>query len=278
VKFSQITCALSNTVFRVTHGKENLLLRLYGSTDHGLFDRQQEVEGASFVASKGFGPQVMNTFEDGRVEEWLYGRAPSHEEMRTAENIRKIASKLRSFHDRTGLNHNDLHHNNMLLTEKGDVEFLDFEYATSADPALDIANHFNEWMYPYTGDAPHLFQLRFYPQLCQQREFCEAYLGKSKGKGSLVDDFLKEVDRRRVDSHEFWVKWADSNPCEFNEKYGKARRELLESCMESESAHLVQVPRSISPPAVFQHAAHVAKTLALLKVPEPEPVHSAELC
>jgi len=230
MEISQITVACSNSVFRVSCGEEKVLLRIYGSTEHGIFRREDEVKRARFVAGCGFGPQVLVNFDEGRVEEWLEGRAPTHKEIRTEEAIRLIARKLREFHDRTGLNHNDLHHNNMLMRD-GDLQILDFEYSGDLDPAYDIANHFNEWMYPYCGDEPHLYQQWLYPSLPQRRSFCSHYLG-SKGKGTLVDDFLWEVERRQQDSHAFWVRWAESSPSEFNTKYGMARKQLLRGVVD----------------------------------------------
>ncbi|CAE7558705.1 unnamed protein product [Symbiodinium necroappetens] len=226
IHFQHLTVACSNTVYKVACGEEKLLLRVYGSDDHGLFRRPHEVERARYVASCGFGPQVLHTFEEGRIEQWLEGRSPTYEEIRTEESIRRIACKLREFHDRTGLNHNDLHHNNMLMTER-ELHLLDFEYSNSLDPTYDIANHFNEWMYPYTGPNQHLYQLGLYPSLAQRRLFCSYYLGSPRGKGAVVDDFLAEVEKRRQDSHEFWVRWADSTPSSFNRDYADARRKLL---------------------------------------------------
>jgi hypothetical protein len=148
--------------------------------------------------------------------------------MRSEEAIPVIARKLRKLHDDTGLNHNDLHHNNMLFSRDGKVEFLDFEYSGPADPTYDIANHFNEWMYPYTGPNPHLFQIGLYPSFAQRRLFCEGYLGNTAGKGAVLDDFVQKVEGRRQDSHEFWIRWADrTGPSEFNDLYAKARRTLL---------------------------------------------------
>ncbi|CAE7435485.1 unnamed protein product [Symbiodinium sp. CCMP2592] len=215
IQFQHLTVACSNTVYKVACGEEKLLLRVYGSDEHGLFQRPHEVSRARYVASCGFGPQVLHTFEEGRIEQWLEGRSPTYEEIRTEESIRRIACKLREFHDRTGLNHNDLHHNNMLMTER-ELHLLDFEYSNSLDPTYDIANHFNEWMYPYSGPNQHLYQLGLYPSLAQRRLFCSYYLGSPRGKGAVVDDFLAQVEKRRQDSHEFWVRWADSTPSSFN--------------------------------------------------------------
>jgi len=227
VRADQLTCALSNDVYRVSHGSEKVLLRIYGSADTCYLTRQREVQQARFLASFGFGPKILHAFEEGRVESWIDGGTPSNAMMRSPGAIRAIAQKLRSLHERTGLNHNDLHRNNMLFGEEGTVEFVDFEYSAPADPTYDLANHFNEWMYPYTGTNQHQFRLGLYPNIAQRREFCSAYLGNPRGKGALVDDFLEEVERRSQDSHGFWVAWAERNPNEYNILYARARRTLL---------------------------------------------------
>jgi choline/ethanolamine kinase len=228
IQVNQINCALSNNVYQVANGNEKLLLRIYGSTDHGIFKREDEVRQTCKLGALGFGPKILSTFDDGRIESWIEGFTPSNQFMRSNAAIQVVARKLRALHDKTGLNHNDLHRNNMLCQADGSVEFLDFEYSGPADPAYDIANHFNEWMYPYIGQDDHLFQLQLYPNLFQRRLFAASYLGDTAGKGSIVDDFLAHVEKRRDDSHEFWIAWAEKQPSDFNNLYARARRSLLE--------------------------------------------------
>eukprot|EP00933_Yihiella_yeosuensis_P028766 TRINITY_DN22587_c1_g1_i1.p1 TRINITY_DN22587_c1_g1~~TRINITY_DN22587_c1_g1_i1.p1 ORF type:complete len:307 (+),score=44.94 TRINITY_DN22587_c1_g1_i1:37-957(+) len=232
IQFNRIACALSNTVYMVSkheNSDDRLLLRIYGPAEHNLFSREDEVQRACFLSSRGFGPQILHTFEIGRIETWIHGRSPRHEEMKTPDAIKMVAQKLRTFHDRTGLNHNDLHHNNMMFTPDRDIQFLDFEYSGPVDPTYDIANHFNEWMYPYTGLEPHLFNLGLYPSLAQRRDFIDHYLGGGGAKGALIDDFVEEVERRTQDSHAYWINWAERSPNEFNDKFAEARRALLRS-------------------------------------------------
>eukprot|EP00933_Yihiella_yeosuensis_P053301 TRINITY_DN5151_c0_g1_i1.p1 TRINITY_DN5151_c0_g1~~TRINITY_DN5151_c0_g1_i1.p1 ORF type:complete len:331 (+),score=57.83 TRINITY_DN5151_c0_g1_i1:205-1197(+) len=243
VHFSQIACALSNTVYCVSRSEssnEKLLLRIYGSAEHNLFQREDEVEQACFLSSRGFGPQVLHTFETGRIESWIHGRTPSHTEMRSPEVMKRVAQKLRSLHDKTGLNHNDLHHNNMMITPDGDVEFLDFEYSSAADPTYDIANHFNEWTYPYDGTNPHLFNLGLYPCLAQRRDFIHHYLGGKGAQGALVDSFASEVEKRTQDSHAYWIEWAKRTPSEFNDKFAAARSTLLRDSKIASPSEVIQ--------------------------------------
>lgn len=256
VRADQLTCALSNEIFKVSHGSEKVLLRVYGAADGCDVAREKEVSRAKFLASFGFGARILHEFNGGRVESWIDGRTPSNSMMRSNGAIHAIAQKLRALHDKTGLNHNDLHRNNMLFTDKGAVEFVDFEYSSPADPTYDIANHFNEWMYPYTGPDQHQFQLSLYPSLPQRREFCSAYLGNPSGKGALVDDFLDEVERRTLDSHAFWVAWAEQNPNEFNTRYAQSRRIFLDGLMNPEA-----VPSTPEARKVLQDMANSLGTL-----------------
>lgn len=230
VKLTQIMCALSNKVYCASHGDQKVLLRIYGSTEHGLFTREDEVQQSSFLGNLGFGPKVLYAFEEGRIETWVDGRTPSNEAMRKPAAIRQVAKKLRALHEEAGVNHNDLHRNNMLFSPDGNVELLDFEYSGPADPTYDIANHFNEWMYPYEGEDQHIPRIDLYPNLVQRRDFCSEYLklGDARGKGAVLEDFLEQVERRRDDSHLFWIDWAERTPNEFNDKYAQARRELVQ--------------------------------------------------
>lgn len=264
IRAEQLTCALSNEVFKVSHGNEKVLLRIYGSAETCNVAREGEVRQAKFLASCGFGPKILHAFHGGRVESWIEGRAPSNSMMRSSGTIQSIAQKLREMHDKTGLNHNDLHRNNMLLADEGTVEFLDFEYSGPADPAYDIANHFNEWMYPYTGNDQHQFKLILYPSLEQRREFCSAYLGNPSGKGAIVDDFLEEVERRSKDSHAFWVAWAEQNPNDFNDAYARARRTLLHGNVGLENSQAM--PHA---PEAHQVLQNVADSLGNLSTLQP---------
>jgi len=230
----------SNEVYCASHGDQKLLLRVYGSTAHGFFAREEEVRRSRTLGDLGFGPKVLHSFDEGRIEAWLDGQTPSNEAMRSPEGMRNIAKKLRSLHDKTGMNHNDLHRNNMLFMPDGRVEFLDFEYAGAADETFDIANHFNEWMYPYTGPEQHIPHQGLYPSRAQRREFCSQYLGETAGRGHVLDDFVEQVERRGQDSHAFWIAWAErTGPSDFNDLYAKARRKLLREERTLPDAHPV---------------------------------------
>merc|ERR1712176_1556922 len=54
-------------------------------------------------------------------------------------------------------------------------------------------------------------------------------MGNAEGKGA-VDDFLEQVERRRDESHAFWIDWAErTGPSDFNDLYIQARQTLLQN-------------------------------------------------
>ena len=116
VTISRMEQAITNEVYRLSHRGEHLLLRLYG-VDHD--HRAEEVRQAKWFGEIGVGPRVMQTWENGRLEEWIDGSPMTHAQMRTPEASSALAKQLRLFHQRTQMNHNDLHFNNVLVMPDG---------------------------------------------------------------------------------------------------------------------------------------------------------------
>jgi len=217
-------------------GRERVILKVYGGGEAaGYFTRDAEVANAKAIGKLGLGPQVLYTFDEGRVEEFVDGRPLTHDEMCEPSTSRALARALARFHRVGAMSHNDVHCNNVMLTPDGKLVLIDFEYAGPVDAAYDIANHFCEWMYPYAGPEPHMFREELYPSLDAQRNFVRAYLsemdGEAEGEGSgaggeRVDELLSMVSGRARDVHAFWVRWAKlTGPSEFNDAYGRARAE-----------------------------------------------------
>lgn len=74
------------------------------------------------------------------------------------------------------LSHTDLLCGNVIIqdgeaaeNEQKNVSFIDYEYATAAPPAFDVANSFAEWMGP---ELEH----RWMPSRSQRMEFIEEYI------------------------------------------------------------------------------------------------------
>ncbi|PSC74962.1 putative ethanolamine kinase [Micractinium conductrix] len=65
-----------------------------------FIDRQRELQVMALVHARGFGPRVLATFSNGRIEEWLEGmRALQPEELAAPEMVPHIAGALRRFHN-----------------------------------------------------------------------------------------------------------------------------------------------------------------------------------
>lgn len=73
--------------------------------------------------------------------------------------------------------HFDLQHGNIMQHRtKGDVCFIDYEYACVAGAAFDIANHWCEWCADYEADQPHVLHPENFPTIQQQQDFIRCYL------------------------------------------------------------------------------------------------------
>ncbi|CAN0548281.1 unnamed protein product, partial [Ectocarpus sp. 12 AP-2014] len=72
-----LTGGMTNAVFRCSKpGGENqtVLLRSYGKGTEMFFSREAELRAFKLLAERGFGPDLLATLGDGRVEQFLEGR------------------------------------------------------------------------------------------------------------------------------------------------------------------------------------------------------------
>ncbi|PSC74786.1 Replication A 70 kDa DNA-binding subunit isoform A [Micractinium conductrix] len=77
---------ISNVLFKVTAdaivSPRAVVFRIYGDNTEQFIDRQRELQVMALVHARGFGPRVLATFSNGRIEEWLEGmRALQPEEL-----------------------------------------------------------------------------------------------------------------------------------------------------------------------------------------------------
>ncbi|XP_072905549.1 ethanolamine kinase 1-like isoform X1 [Hemitrygon akajei] len=107
--------------------------------------------------------------------------------------------------------HNDLLCNNIIYVEaKGDVKFIDYEYAGYNYQAYDIGNHFNE----FAGVSELDFSM--YPPQEMQVEWLQSYLevykentgSEPKVTEREVQKLYVEVNKFSLVSHFFWGLWA----------------------------------------------------------------------
>jgi len=121
--------------------------------------------------------------------------------------------------------HNDLLSGNILYrTDKDDVLFIDYEYASYSYRGFDIANHFNE----FAG-----FDCNFdkwYPKIPVQKQFYELYFEKMDMtlSDATLDQCVRIIDAFALVDHFFWGFWgvvqACNSPIDFDfAQYAKER-------------------------------------------------------
>ncbi|KAI8637450.1 kinase-like domain-containing protein [Parasitella parasitica] len=103
--------------------------------------------------------------------------------------------------------HNDLQYGNILkINGTDELVVIDFEYAGYNPRAVDIANHFCEWMYDYHSDDSATMHLNQYPSFEEQSLFLASYLHTQND--ALVRELQKEVDQWKMACHLFWGLWG----------------------------------------------------------------------
>jgi hypothetical protein len=217
---------LSNNNYKIFCGDHGpLLLRMFGPSVGNSNLNEKHIQDC------GFGAQVVQRLEWGRLEMWLPGRPMRREDCDNSLVLAALAQELRRLHAVTGLNHNDLNFTNVLVCDSDDsptTHLLDFEYAGPLDPPFDIANFFCEWM--YDCGSPRWFEPdpTLFPSNMQTRSFIAQYLGITDCADGEVSAFLKEVQARIPYVHTFWIDWAMTNFSDQDEyvQYAKLRQIL----------------------------------------------------
>ena len=219
---------LTNRNYKIFCGEHNpFLLKIFGPTvgDSNLNEKH--------IQDCGFGAQVVQRLDWGRLEIWLPGRPMRRKDCENSPVLAILANELRRLHTVTGRNHNDLNFTNVLVDDSNGlptIHLLDFEYAGPLDPPYDVANFFCEWMYDY--ESPRWFEpdLTRFPSDTQARSFVALYLAISDCNDSKVSAFLKEVRERIRYVHTFWIDWALKNFSELDDymQYAEMRQNLVD--------------------------------------------------
>lgn len=78
-----------------------VLFRIYGSNVSFFYDTDFELQVFQTLSKVGLGPKILATFQGGRIEEWLEGRALLASDLQCVDTLQHIAVLLRAFHDMT---------------------------------------------------------------------------------------------------------------------------------------------------------------------------------
>ncbi|KAK0248758.1 hypothetical protein LTR91_014520 [Friedmanniomyces endolithicus] len=170
VELLRFTDGITNTLLKATKRRpgrseaevdeEAVLIRAYGEGTAVLIDRERELRAHSRLATLGFAPPLLATFDNGIMYRFIRGSVCTPE-MLDAE-LDWVSTKLGGTPGLDGkdyiFGHCDLLSGNVIVQNLSDsnlkpsnghaediVRFIDYEYATPSPAAFDIANHFAEW-------------------------------------------------------------------------------------------------------------------------------------
>mmetsp|Transcript_48468 Transcript_48468/g.125744 ORF Transcript_48468/g.125744 Transcript_48468/m.125744 type:complete len:373 (-) Transcript_48468:543-1661(-) len=101
IEVTKITGGITNILYKVERSdtKENALVRLYGLNTEKLIDREKEIVLFGSLGNVGFGPQLLGTFGNGRIEQFFKARPLEPSEMTEESRQEAIAQKLAELHD-----------------------------------------------------------------------------------------------------------------------------------------------------------------------------------
>lgn len=84
---------LSNKIFKCV-GEKKYILRIFGKS---TIDRNLETFYSKLFSK--FGPKIIHSFEEGRVEEFLEGKTLNFEDLKNSELQKQLAKIMKKFHD-----------------------------------------------------------------------------------------------------------------------------------------------------------------------------------
>ncbi|XP_077324843.1 ethanolamine kinase 1 [Lithobates pipiens] len=152
---------------------------------------------------------IPTEFEDSIINERFVRDVPSRQVLQ--QEMAWMKDVLSSLGSPVVLCHNDLLCKNIIYNEKrGDVQFIDYEYAGYNYQAYDIGNHFNEFA------GVNEVDYNLYPnralQLQWLRSYLEAYKEFKGFSGEVsekeVEVLYVQVNQFSLASHFFWGLWA----------------------------------------------------------------------
>ncbi|OBZ89316.1 putative choline kinase 2 [Choanephora cucurbitarum] len=123
------------------------------------------------------------------------------------QEIESCKAVLNQSNSPTVFAHNDTQYGNILkINGTGELVVIDFEYAGYNPRAMDIVNHFCEWMYDYHSQSPSTMHLDQYPSREEQARFLASYLDTEDQ--DQIEALMSEVAAWKMACHLFWALWG----------------------------------------------------------------------
>ena len=100
LKLTQISGAMTNAIFKVSYPKlPSLLLRIYGTQNDSIIDRDYELQVLARLSLRNIGPLLYGCFSNGRFEQYLENaRTLTAEDIRDPMTSRRIARRMKELH------------------------------------------------------------------------------------------------------------------------------------------------------------------------------------
>ncbi|KAM7268790.1 hypothetical protein ACFE04_010956 [Oxalis oulophora] len=81
-----------------TEEEEAVTVRLYGPNTEYVINRQRELQAIKYLSAAGFGAKLLGVFGNGMVQDFIYARTLTPEDMRVPKLAAEIAKQLHKFH------------------------------------------------------------------------------------------------------------------------------------------------------------------------------------
>ncbi|MCE3050050.1 hypothetical protein HAX54_046368 [Datura stramonium] len=100
----RLTNSFTNQIYRMKwpaktqNNSRSVLVRKYGERKDLFLDREEEIKTFEWMSNHGYGPRLYGYFPNGRVEEFIHGRALSPNDLRNPEISALVAAKIKEFH------------------------------------------------------------------------------------------------------------------------------------------------------------------------------------
>ena len=99
IKISPLTGGITNKLLHATYRDQHVLVRILGAAGSLLIDRAREARVVAEISAYGFGPEILFSFANGRVEEFFSAHRPLLvRELLDPEISSQVAASLARLH------------------------------------------------------------------------------------------------------------------------------------------------------------------------------------